>query len=935
MNKHLVFLFLIFMQSVNGQTITIESNPSTSNSAVIGQSNYHISEALYTNAEIGTDNFTGTASINQIAFNFTQLSALNTISHYRIWLKNVSTSVASLSSGTYNTIGFTLVLDRTLNITTTGWKNISLDQPFTRIAGSNLLVLIERLDGSIHGALPGNSFGFIVATANGNTSTTTALTYRRYNGVTIPGASTTLSVSSFRPAIQFKYQSPFALSLLNSILPDPSCFSMGQTIGWNIFNSGTDTLRSGLWEAIIHIRGVNTFRDSLIQFQSIAPGDTGQVIFPNVNLSNPGIHIFEMTLKYYGVSNSKTDTLFIARTIRNFPQFTSFENTDTVFPYRKIIAGSRNLWTLQTGNYNNPDQALPLTPRQPGNRFMLFDAYNGENSSGNIDRLYSACIDLNRWGILGSRSAKVKFWMSHDPLFELSKDSLYVVVSTNQGLTWNRIAGYARVNPFLTEPTWMQDSVSLSAYWGQTIQIGFEGVSDFGNAFGLDDVEIQVEPNCLQVPSVYAGRDTAICHSTGYLLSGGSPSFDGPISSVYWRTSGTGSFEGGSSFNQAIRYYPSIQDLTQGMVQIQLIALAEDTVQCPADTSDFDLQIFPQTDTTLMISSCAPVNWQGNLIGLTGEYIWNGTNQFGCDSIIRLFYTRLEIDSTFLQVSSCNPYSFQGNLLHTSGRYTSILINQFGCDSVLILDFSRQSATYFIDTQYQCKPFFWRGQRIDHDSTYTHVITNSAGCDSIETLVAFLGNCSVKFSFKVFTEGFYRGGGVQATLLYDLGISNQINDVDTMRLICSDSMGFSFFETYGISNQSGWVEFGIPSVHQNKRAYLSIRHKSSIPVWSENLVYLSGLDSIDLASSRQWIYEDGANDPLAITLDTTRALYTGDLNQDGTVDIFDAQLAENEAALFSFGYQTGDLNGDGSTDIFDLQLLENNGARFIFTASPF
>jgi hypothetical protein len=193
----------------------------------------------------------------------------------------------------------------------------------------------------------------------------------------------------------------------------------------------------------------------------------------------------------------------------------------------------------------------------------------------------------------------------------------------------------------------------------------------------------------------------------------------------------------------------------------------------------------------------------------------------------------------------------------------------------------------------------------------------------------------VKFSFKVFTEGYYRGGGVQATLLYNLGISNQSNDVDSMKLVCLDSTGVSFFETYGISNRSGWVEFGIPTVHQSKRAYLSIRHKSSIPVFSESLINLAGQDSIDLSSSRQWIYEDGANDPLAVTLDATRALYTGDLNQDGTVDIFDAQLAENEAALFSFGYQTGDLNGDGTTDIFDLQLLENNGARFIFAASPF
>jgi hypothetical protein len=65
------------------------------------------------------------------------------------------------------------------------------------------------------------------------------------------------------------------------------------------------------------------------------------------------------------------------------------------------------------------------------------------------------------------------------------------------------------------------------------------------------------------------------------------------------------------------------------------------------------------------------------------------------------------------------------------------------------------------------------------------------------------------------------------------------------------------------------------------------------------------------------------------------ALFSGDVNQDGTIDIFDTQLIENEASAFQFGYNPGDVNGDLSSDIFDLQVVENNSVLFIYKARPF
>jgi hypothetical protein len=80
---------------------------------------------------------------------------------------------------------------------------------------------------------------------------------------------------------------------------------------------------------------------------------------------------------------------------------------------------------------------------------------------------------------------------------------------------------------------------------------------------------------------------------------------------------------------------------------------------------------------------------------------------------------------------------------------------------------------------------------------------------------------------------------------------------------------------------------------------------------------------------------DGVNPGMKSIGANQFALYAGDVNQDGTIDLFDMQQAENDASSFLFGYESSDVNGDGVSDLFDLQTIENNSTLFIFTTSPF
>ncbi len=64
------------------------------------------------------------------------------------------------------------------------------------------------------------------------------------------------------------------------------------------------------------------------------------------------------------------------------------------------------------------------------------------------------------------------------------------------------------------------------------------------------------------------------------------------------------------------------------------------------------------------------------------------------------------------------------------------------------------------------------------------------------------------------------------------------------------------------------------------------------------------------------------------------AIYSGDINQDGVIDIFDQVVLDNDLSIFAFGYVLSDLNGDSIVDIFDQVILDNNLANFVAALTP-
>ncbi|MCB0727166.1 MAG: hypothetical protein KDD00_06855 [Ignavibacteriae bacterium] len=114
--------------------------------------------------------------------------------------------------------------------------------------------------------------------------------------------------------------------------------------------------------------------------------------------------------------------------------------------------------------------------------------------------------------------------------------------------------------------------------------------------------------------------------------------------------------------------------------------------------------------------------------------------------------------------------------------------------------------------------------------------------------------------------------------------------------------------------------------------YLQTGQRNSLETWSANPVSLTrGGVSLDydftISSSQAY----GNN----MTLKSGRYCdYSGDVNQNGLVDLTDVVLINNASSVFTTGYVVQDVNGDNLVDLSDLIIGLNNASVFVSKVTP-
>ncbi|MBV6479664.1 MAG: hypothetical protein HGGPFJEG_02451 [Ignavibacteria bacterium] len=117
--------------------------------------------------------------------------------------------------------------------------------------------------------------------------------------------------------------------------------------------------------------------------------------------------------------------------------------------------------------------------------------------------------------------------------------------------------------------------------------------------------------------------------------------------------------------------------------------------------------------------------------------------------------------------------------------------------------------------------------------------------------------------------------------------------------------------------------------------YIALKHRNSIQTWSK-----TGGENYNPMAIMKYdftIAQDKAfgNNMLQVDSSPLRfALYSGDANQDMTIDGSDLSLISNDAENFIIGYVSADLNGDRIVDGADILIAENNSQNFIIAILP-
>ncbi len=113
--------------------------------------------------------------------------------------------------------------------------------------------------------------------------------------------------------------------------------------------------------------------------------------------------------------------------------------------------------------------------------------------------------------------------------------------------------------------------------------------------------------------------------------------------------------------------------------------------------------------------------------------------------------------------------------------------------------------------------------------------------------------------------------------------------------------------------------------------YLAFGHRNSIETWSFIPLSFSHGNPLTFDMTSQQGNAYGTN---TVLKGGKYCIYTGDINQDGTVDGYDLSVIDNEAFIFTGGYVVTDLNGDGFTDATDAALADNNAFNYVSKLVP-
>ncbi len=190
---------------------------------------------------------------------------------------------------------------------------------------------------------------------------------------------------------------------------------------------------------------------------------------------------------------------------------------------------------------------------------------------------------------------------------------------------------------------------------------------------------------------------------------------------------------------------------------------------------------------------------------------------------------------------------------------------------------------------------------------------------------------SINLNVHMYLEGMYLGAGKMASAPYNFDFVTPDNIADTIKIQLNNAITYdSIFAWIGVLDTSGMAYANFPTSILGDSFYVSVSHRNSIQTWSSAPIVMGLSNSYDFTDAASKAY--GANQ---VDLGSgVFGFYSGDINQDGSIDFLDYPDLDFSSLNGDLGYLVTDLNGDASVDFLDYPTIDANSLNGIVLLRP-
>lgn len=246
-------------------------------------------------------------------------------------------------------------------------------------------------------------------------------------------------------------------------------------------------------------------------------------------------------------------------------------------------------------------------------------------------------------------------------------------------------------------------------------------------------------------------------------------------------------------------------------------------------------------------------------------------------------------------------------------------VNNSNLNATLVFHYDESELNGNIESQLSLFKSTNAGINYETNGGIVNISQNVVTQDNINSFARFTVGSTLGISLIM--EGFYNTQ------------TNKLNMSDTVRAYLRNT-----FAPYSIVDSSKKIldSLTFRSAFQFVNAasgnyYIHLKHRNSLETWSKTGVayVMDSTINYDFTFAAQQAY--GNNQTLK---GTKYCLYSGDVNQDGQIDLADVILISNSASVFAIGYVNTDVNGNEIVDLSDLLIALNNSNQFVVSKTP-